>query len=111
MTNLPILSFITFAPAFVAVLLMIFSRLTSEAGQAQLQKNASWVALATTFFVFVLSVLLLINFDAANPAYQFVEDAEWLGGGINYRMGVDGISVLFVVLTALDIYDRSLCRA
>ena len=98
--NLPILSFITFVPAFVAILLMIFSRITAEAGQAQLQKNASWVALATTLFVFILSVLLLIDFDSSKAAYQFVEEAEWLGGGIQYRMGVDGISVLFVVLTA-----------
>ena len=100
MDNLPVLSFITFVPAFVAVLLMIFSRLTGEAGRPQLEKQASLVALVTTLFVFVLSVLLLINFDASTPAYQFVEDYEWLGGGINYRMGVDGISILFVVLTA-----------
>jgi len=99
-SNLPILSFITFVPAFVAILLIIFSRLTAETGRAQLEKNSSWVALVTTLFVLVLSILLLIDFDGSNAAYQFVEDTPWLGGGINYRMGVDGISVLFVVLTA-----------
>lgn len=99
-SDLPILSFITFIPAFVAVLLMVFSRLTAETGRAQLEKNASWVALVTTVFVLLLSVLLLIDFDSSSAAYQFVEDTEWLGGGINYRMGVDGISILFVVLTA-----------
>ncbi len=100
-SNLPILSFITFIPAFVAVLLMVFSRLTADSGRAQLEKNASWVALITTIFVLFLSVLLLIDFDSSSAAYQFVEDTEWLGGGINYRMGVDGISILFVVLTAV----------
>ena len=99
-SNLPILSFITFIPAFIAVLLMLFSRITAESGRAQLEKNASWVALVTTLFVFLLSVLLILDFDSASSAYQFVEEAEWLGGGINYRMGVDGISILFVVLTA-----------
>lgn len=99
-SNLPILSFITFIPGFVAILLMLFSRLTAAADRAQLEKNASWVALITTLFVFLLSVLLLIDFDSSSAAYQFVEDTEWLGGGINYRMGVDGISILFVVLTA-----------
>jgi len=60
-SNLPILSFITFIPAFVAVLLMVFSRLTAETGRAQLEKNASWVALVTTIFVLLLSVLLLLD--------------------------------------------------
>jgi len=98
--NLPILSFITFTPAFVAILMMIFARIQPESGRAQLEKNAAWVALATTGFVFIVSVILLLGFDASNSGYQYVEEAEWLGGGINYRMGVDGISILFVVLTA-----------
>ena len=98
--NLPILSFITFTPAFVAILMMIFARIQPESGRAQLEKNAAWVALATTGFVFIVSVILLLGFDASNAGYQYVEEAEWLGGGINYRMGVDGISILFVVLTA-----------
>ena len=40
------------------------------------------------------------HFDLGNPGFQFVEEMDWLGGSIRYKMGVDGISVLFVVLTA-----------
>ena len=98
--NLPILSLITFAPAFVAIMLAIFSRLNPRGGREQLEKNAPLVALAITGVVFIASIILLIGFDSSNPDYQFVENVEWLGGGINYRMGVDGISILFVVLTA-----------
>ena len=98
--NLPILSLITFAPAFVAIMLAIFSRLNPRGGREQLEKNAPLVALAITGVVFIASIILLIGFDSSNPDYQFVENVEWLGGGIQYRMGVDGISVLFVVLTA-----------
>ena len=44
--------------------------------------------------------LLVIDFDTANAGFQFMEDVEWLGGGIEYRLGVDGISILFILLTA-----------
>ena len=49
---------------------------------------------------FALSLLMWANFDSANPGFQLVEKLDWLGGGISYHMGVDGISVLFVLLTA-----------
>ena len=60
---------------------------------------ARWIALATTLAVFALSIVLVANFDIANPGFQFVEDAPWFAG-LHYRMGVDGISILFVLLTA-----------
>jgi len=41
-----------------------------------------------------------LDFDSSKAGFQFVEDTSWLGGGIDYRLGVDGISVLFVLLTA-----------
>ncbi|MDB5617077.1 NADH-quinone oxidoreductase subunit M, partial [Tardiphaga sp.] len=59
------------------------------------------IALAVTLADFVLSLLLWANFNTGTAAFQFVETADWLGGGIGYKMGVDGISLLFVVLTAL----------
>ena len=49
--------------------------------------------------MFALSIVLVANFDIANPGFQFVEDAPWFAG-LHYRMGVDGISILFVLLTA-----------
>jgi NADH-quinone oxidoreductase subunit M len=98
--NLPILSILTFTPLIGAAFLMIVSRLTRADGKAQVAANAPWVALLVSGFVFVLSLLLVIDFDTANPGFQFMEDVEWLGGGIEYRLGVDGISILFILLTA-----------
>ncbi|MEO1312055.1 MAG: NADH-quinone oxidoreductase subunit M, partial [Pseudomonadota bacterium] len=57
-------------------------------------------ALFTSLVVFALSLAVLVGFDPDLGGYQMVEEAAWLGGGISYRMGVDGVSVLFVVLTA-----------
>jgi NADH-quinone oxidoreductase subunit M len=86
-----LLSVVTFLPATVAIFMCF---LNSEAKQ-----NARWIALWTTLFTFALSLVIWINFDPANPGFQFVEEREWLGP-IKYKMGVDGISMLFVVLTA-----------
>jgi len=86
-----LLSVVTFLPATVAIFMCF---LNSEAKQ-----NARWIALWTTLFTFALSLIIWINFDPANPDFQFVEERAWLGP-IKYKMGVDGISMLFVVLTA-----------
>ena len=86
-----LLSVVTFLPATVAIFMCF---LNSEAKQ-----NARWIALWTTLFTFALSLLVWINFDPANPGFQFVEERTWLGP-LKYKMGVDGISMLFVVLTA-----------
>ena len=62
-------------------------------------RNARWVALWTTGINFVLSLALWWNFDTTSAEFQFVEKSQWLGGAITYHMGVDGISMLFVILT------------
>jgi NADH-quinone oxidoreductase subunit M len=98
--DMPILSFITFTPLVVGVLLLLMSRISKEEAQAQLEKNSVWVALLVSCFVFFLSLLLVLNFDASSADFQFEEDVAWLGGGIEYRLGVDGISILFILLTA-----------
>ncbi len=98
--GVPILSIITFIPALAAVFLMLMSRLARPEGKTQIEKNAPKVALVTTLAVLGLSLLLVMGFDNATAEYQFVEEFAWLGGGIKYRMGVDGISVLFILLTA-----------
>lgn len=99
-TGFPILSIITFIPLVAAIALVAMSRLARSDGQEQVAKNAPRVALAASLAVLVLSILLVINFDAADAAFQFTEDYAWLGGGIRYRMGVDGIAILFILLTA-----------
>src|SRR6185295_738588 len=63
-------------------------------------RSVRMIALVTTLVDFVLSLLLWLNFDTGTAAFQFVETSSWIGAGIGYKMGVDGISVLFVVLTA-----------
>ena len=95
MSNLPILSIITFLP-LVGVLFILITRGKEETVAA----TARWVAMITTLADFALSLYLWSKFDGSTAAFQFVERSEWLGGGIVYHMGVDGISMLFVVLTA-----------
>ncbi len=88
--SLPLLSLCTFVPLLGALAILLMPS----------ANNARWIALGTTIVVFVLSLLVWANFDASNPGFQLVEKHNWLGGGISYHMGVDGISMLFVVLTA-----------
>ncbi|CAN5686518.1 NADH-quinone oxidoreductase subunit M [soil metagenome] len=89
-----LLSLITFLPTIGAVVLLVFLRGEDEMAQ----KNARLLALFTTSATFLLSLFMLFGFDPGNPGFQFVEEARWLGG-LTYKMGVDGISVLFVMLT------------
>src|SRR5262245_31204902 len=91
MQGLPILSFITFLPV-VGALVILAVRGGDHA--------ARLIAIATTAVDFVLSLVLWANFDPGTSGFQFIETSVWLGGNITYKMGVDGISVLFVVLTA-----------
>ncbi len=92
MNNL--LSLITFVPAIAAAILALFLRGNDPAAQ----RNAKWLALFATVVSFALSLLLLKGFDPANTSFQFVEDRPWIMG-LHYKMGVDGISILFVMLT------------
>lgn len=94
MDGMPILSLVTFLP-LVGVLIVLFINDETEAAQ----RNIRMVALLTTVFTFLISLMIWAGFDGSNPGFQFVEEAEWLGGGLTYRLGVDGISMLFVILT------------
>ena len=92
--NTPILSLITFLPLAGALLVALLSGGDDAAGK----RNARWIALWTTAITFVVSLLIWIHFDKANAGFQFVEDRAWLAP-LRYKMGVDGISMLFVILT------------
>src|SRR5690349_14663008 len=94
MTDWPILSTVTFLPTVGALLL-----LTIRGDDAAARRNIYWIALWTTIINFLISLLIWKDFDNANAGFQFVEQAGWLGGRIGYSMGVDGISMLFVILT------------
>ena len=95
MTDWPVLSAVTFMP-LVGVLLLLLTREDSAYGR----RNILNVSLLTTIFTFAVSVYIWYQFDASNPGFQMLEKHEWLGTGISYHLGVDGISVLFVVLSA-----------
>ncbi|CAM1653500.1 MULTISPECIES: NADH-quinone oxidoreductase subunit M [Bartonella] len=94
MTDWPILSTVTFLPLVGVVLILLIK----DDGETA-KRNIRNVALFTTLFVFVLSLIIWAGFDNSNSGFQMEEKISWLGGGINYHMGVDGISVLFVVLS------------
>ncbi|MFC3615751.1 NADH-quinone oxidoreductase subunit M [Lutimaribacter marinistellae] len=89
-----ILSIVTFIPALAAAILALFLR----GEDAAAQKNAKWVALFATTVTFLVSIGIYTGFDPNDTGFQMVEEAEWMFG-LKYKMGVDGISVLFVLLT------------
>ena len=89
-----LLSIVTFVPALAALILAVFLRGDDEAAN----RNAKWVAMFATSATFLVSLFILAGFDAQDTGFQFVEEREWLLG-LQYKMGVDGISVLFVMLT------------
>ncbi len=89
-----LLSIVTFIPALAAAILAVFLR----GEDAPAQRNAKWLALIATTATFLISLFILAQFDPADTGFQMVENREWLLG-MSYKMGVDGISVLFVMLT------------
>jgi len=94
MSDWPILSVVTFLPLIGAALIL------SIRGEDETAlRNIRWAALWTTIVTFVLSLLIWLDFDKASPDMQFVERHEWLSGVASYHLGVDGISMLFVILT------------
>jgi NADH-quinone oxidoreductase subunit M len=95
MTSWPILSLTVCLPLLGAVLIIIMARGETPEGT----RNARWIALWTTLVTFTVSLILVWRFDPASPELQFVEKGRWLGGTIAYHMGVDGISLPFVILT------------
>lgn len=95
MIDFPILSLVTFLP-LVGVLFILFVRGDKDAVAA----NARNTALLTSVFTFALSLYLYAGFDKTSADFQFVEKYSWLPGfDIAYRMGVDGISIFFVLLS------------
>jgi NADH-quinone oxidoreductase subunit M len=92
----PILSLITWLPLLGGLVIMSLG-----GDEATVASNARWAALWTSLVVFALSLVLWVRFDPSDAGFQFVESTAWLQQGINYKMGVDGISVLFVLLSTL----------
>jgi len=95
LTNLPILTIITFLPLVAALFIVFFVPKKNEKAIIHI---ATWVALVDFF----LSLIPLANYDPTNGGFQFVEAHPWIRAlGVQYKVGVDGVSLLLVVLTTL----------
>ncbi len=94
MSGWPILSFVTFAPLIGALFILVVRGNDDVA-----RRNIRWTALWTTLITFIASLLIWLNFNYAEPGFQLTERHDWLGGVATYHMGVDGISMPFVILT------------
>ena len=91
----PLLTIVTFLPLFGALFLLMIRGEDEVVAQ-----NSRHVSLWVTGFTFLVSLTLLVGFDPEMSGYQFEEKAEWLPGtGVGYHMGVDGISMPFVLLS------------
>jgi NADH-quinone oxidoreductase subunit M len=90
-----ILSIVTFLPLFGAIFILVV-----RGDEATVARNARYVALWTSLVTFVSSLSLWIGFDSGDPGFQFVERVAWIPTfGITYQMGIDGISLFFVLLS------------
>ncbi|WDI31796.1 NADH-quinone oxidoreductase subunit M [Hyphococcus flavus] len=101
------LSLVTFLPLVGAAFIMLrrWMMKANEDGsvssdeQSQVDNVARWVAMLAAVGTFLVSLGVYALYDPSIAGYQLVEEFDWIGGGIGYKMGVDGISILFVLLT------------
>ena len=91
--NFPILSSLILLPT-IGALFLLFSK-------GKDSNTVKYVGLFTPFVNFLIAIYLWYLFDSSISSFQFVEDKEWLKGFINYKIGIDGISILFIILTTL----------
>ena len=96
MSEIPILSILIFIPV-VGIFFMLLIRNNDDQSSQNLTHTALWI----TFLNFIISLSLLFSFDLNNPDFQFVEKYAWIESGISYHLGIDGVSILFVILTTM----------
>jgi len=94
--NFPILSSLILLPSIGALFLMFAKEKSNETSNA-----IKYVALFASFVNFLISIYLWYLFDESTSSFQFIEEKEWLRGFVNYKVGIDGISILFIILTTL----------
>ena len=93
----PILSLVTFLP-----IVGCFFILLTRGDEATVARNSRYIALWTSVPTFLISLLIWVKFDPSTANFQMTESVEWIEGtNIGYRMGVDGISIFFVLLSTL----------
>jgi len=96
MSEIPILSILIFIPV-VGIFFMLLIRNNDDQSSQNLKHTALWI----TFLNFIISLSLLFSFDLNNPDFQFEEKYAWIESGISYHLGIDGVSILFVILTTM----------
>ena len=67
--------------------------------QKNIDNNSKYVAIFTSIINFLLTLFLWYSFDVTTSEFQFVEEKNWINGLINFKLGIDGISILFIILT------------
>ncbi|ABV76793.1 NADH-quinone oxidoreductase subunit M [Rickettsia rickettsii] len=98
MLELPIISISIFLPLISVLYILLF---ISQSKKADKPIYIMYVAVLSSVLTFISTIYILIEFDSSNPAYQFVERYAWLDKiGLEFHVGVDGISIFFVVLTS-----------
>lgn len=95
MSEIPILTLTTFLP-----LIGVFFLMFIKGEESFVNKTSGYVALLTSGIVFLSSIFILANFNYSNPDFQFVEQQDWIFNFVNYKVGVDGISLSFILLTS-----------
>ena len=93
--NFPILSSITFLPLIGAFFIFL-----TRSEKNQSDKNSIYLSLFTSFTNFFLALFLWYSFDPTTYDFQFVDENTWISGFIKFKFGIDGISILFILLTA-----------
>ena len=91
--DIPILSLLICVPT-IGALFILFTKANPEK-----YNSHKYISIFISLINFFLSIYLWIEFDNSNPSFQFVENREWIYGFINYKVGIDGISILFIILT------------
>jgi len=92
--NFPILSAIIFIPLVGALFILI-----TKGNQKNVEKNSKYVAIFSSLVNFLLALFLWFSFDNTISDFQFIEKKNWIKGFINFQLGIDGISILFILLT------------
>ena len=99
LSSWPLLTIVTFLPLFGALFILFFVNSEDEESNA---KNARWMALYTSGITFIISLFIWFGFERGTADFQFVERVDWIPEfNISYHMGVDGISMPFVLLSTL----------
>ena len=91
--DIPILSLLICLPTIGALFILFTS------SNSKKYNSYKYISIFISIVNFILSVYLWYQFDKSNPTFQFVENRDWIYGFINYKVGVDGISILFIILT------------